>query len=233
MDFFFKKNRLFAMVLFFASMGLLLSCDDPLGPDEDSNDTTEEREENDDEVETFEYAVGDIGPAGGWIFFVDEDSRYAGWTYLEAWTEDQEGPRFAWKSHDTFTGGTSTAIGRGYHNTYTALVNDPSLMVSHSAASSARSATHGGYSDWFLPSSDELKQMYLNLHLDGIGEFSSDPESSYQWDSIYWSSSESGALYAQTFDFSSGDLGSNWKKYWGDGRPRDYLGLRVRVARSF
>jgi hypothetical protein len=32
--------------------------------------------------------VGDKGPGGGWIFFVDEKDRYPGFTYLEAAPED-------------------------------------------------------------------------------------------------------------------------------------------------
>jgi len=38
---------------------------------------------DDDDNATEVYNVGDTGPAGGFIFYVDEDNDH-GWTYLEA-----------------------------------------------------------------------------------------------------------------------------------------------------
>lgn len=43
------------------------------------------------------------------------------------------------------------------------------------------------YNDWFLPSRDELNQMYVNLHLYGLGNFI-DTNNGYV--DVYWSSSE-------------------------------------------
>jgi hypothetical protein len=77
----------------------------------------------------------------------------------------------------------------------------------------------GGYSDWFLPSRDELWKMYLNKFT--IGGFAND---------YYWSSSEHDdydywfdGVYAWWVRFSNGEQG------WGDKNAPDY----VRAARYF
>jgi hypothetical protein len=48
--------------------------------------------------------------------------------------------------------------------------------------------------DWFLPSLDELNQMYINLHQEGVGGFNTN--------GYYWTSSEYSTFFAwkQTFD---------------------------------
>ena len=32
-----------------------------------------------------QYEVGDFGPAGGWVFYVDEEDQFEDWDYLEVW----------------------------------------------------------------------------------------------------------------------------------------------------
>ena len=55
--------------------------------------------------------------------------------------------------------------------------------------------TDPSYDDWYLPSIDELEQMYLNLYLNGSGG---------TWSAFYWSSTENNATqaesWAMTFD---------------------------------
>jgi hypothetical protein len=53
----------------------------------------------------------------------------------------------------------------------------------------------GGYTDWFLPSKDELNLMYENLKVFGVGDFT---------DSYYWSSSEYSAIHAWGQSFYGG-----------------------------
>lgn len=71
--------------------------------------------------------------------------------------------------------GTNTKIGTGSMNTMTIVIN-----TSSGAALACDKLVLNGYSDWYLPSKDELKQLYKNRYV--VGGFS---------DECYWSSSES------------------------------------------
>lgn len=78
--------------------------------------------------------------------------------------------------------GTSTALGTGSANTDAIIAQTGSLY----AAGKARAYGGGGYSDWYLPSRDELIKLYLNR--EALGGFLADGGSRY------WSSSET--IYA-------------------------------------
>lgn len=153
------------------------------------------------------FELRDTGPGGGLIFY-DRGSYSGGWRYLEAAPADESGI-YQWKTSNTSTPGTSTAVGTGYTNTYTAMTG-----VTHPAAEVVRNATHGGYSGWFLPSRDELTQMYVNLKQQGVGGFA------YE---VFWSSSDYSSYYAWGQDFNSGFQGSFNKS----------SSNRVRAVRAF
>jgi hypothetical protein len=89
----------------------------------------------------------------------------------------------------TTTGATATAIGTGLANTNTIIANQGATRTNY-AAGLARAHTGGGYTDWFLPSKDELNKLYLNQGLVGGFAYAS-----------YWSSSESsnGGAWDQLF----------------------------------
>lgn len=70
------------------------------------------------------------------------------------------------------------------------------------------------FTDWFLPSKDELNLMDKNLHKQGVGSFAN-----YHF---YWSSSENNAFYAWLQVFSNGSQDD----------PRDF-DYRVRPVRAF
>ena len=74
--------------------------------------------------------------------------------------------------------GTSTALGTGAANT-TKLIAGCNDAVN--AAKLVDALTDGGYTDWYIPSKDELNLLYLNRNL--VGNFSN-------WPNWYWSSSE-------------------------------------------
>jgi hypothetical protein len=119
--------------------------------------------------------VGDTGPAGGLIFY-DKGKVNDGWRYLEAALGDQsEGLPWCIGS-PIRTGVTVTGIGSGKANT-AAIISKQGAGIY--AASVCKTLVQGGYSDWFLPSKDELNLMYSNLS--GQGGFAS---------GYYWSSSK-------------------------------------------
>lgn len=106
--------------------------------------------------------------------------------------------------------GTSTSIGTGKSNTqklvdamgtraYTSPLSNNSETTADYAARlcSILEYKHDGevYTDWFLPSKDELNLMYENLYGNGLGSFADD---------YYRSSSEDNAGYAWVQYFASG-----------------------------
>jgi hypothetical protein len=128
---------------------------------------------------TLTYNLDDTGPGGGKIFYrlVAGFTQYAnaadtvGTTahYLEAAPADMSGT-LAWASEEFIppwrggTGafesisGTGTAIGMGRKNT--ALI--PETGTDAPAAKACNDYSNGGKTDWFLPSKDELNQLYVN-----------------------------------------------------------------------
>jgi hypothetical protein len=91
-----------------------------------------------------------------------------------------------YKGSYTTTGATGTAIGTGLSNTNAIIASQGELATSY-AAGVARAYNGGGYTDWYLPSRDELSKLYLNKTL--IAGFPAERS--------YWSSSEhsNGAAY--------------------------------------
>jgi len=166
-----------------------------------------------------QYALREPGPAGGLVFY-DKGSYSDGWRYLEAAPSDESIQGMVWSNGSfTTTGATATAIGTGQANT-TTIVNSQGAGIY--AAQWCNDLTIGIFSDWFLPSKDELNQMYLNLRGFGVGNFNTDDPPA----SDYWSSSEDaisgGNAWVQVF--SSG--------YQGTGGKSNNT-LRVRAARAF
>jgi hypothetical protein len=152
-------------------------------------------------VPTKEYKIGDTGPAGGLIFY-DKGAFFDGWQYLEAAPRDV-GSGAPWSASGRGVSGTNTSAGSGKRNTQL-IVN--TLQEAGESAAAAQVTTYysqGGYSDWFLPSRDELDFMYKNLKQKNLGGFSSG------W---YWSSSQmsSNSDYAWGQRFSDGYRGPNF-----------------------
>ncbi|GHU25860.1 hypothetical protein FACS1894172_14740 [Spirochaetia bacterium] len=126
------------------------------------------------------YKIGDIGPAGGLIFY-DKGDYSDSWRYLEAAPESTEQSGLSWGGYGTNVGtGTTTGIGMGKINTQIIVRVMRDYGIAGEAAQYCDSLVYGRYDDWFLPSKDELNLMYTNLRkplLDCFGN-------------VYWSSSE-------------------------------------------
>jgi hypothetical protein len=118
--------------------------------------------------------------------------------------------RIQWSNgSDITTGATATALGTGFANTNTIIAAQGTGSY---AASVARNHTGGGYTDWYLPSKDELYKLWLNRT--AIGNFNGD------W---YYSSSENNVSTAWLINGSSG---SWWQQVKGEA-------WHVRAVRAF
>jgi hypothetical protein len=128
---------------------------------------------------TKEFKVGDTGPAGGIIFYVNPSAGE--WKYLEAAPARTEVNTF-WASETFPADGILDirAVGTGKSNTEFIMKQAVAKGGGFDWAAEACDAlTVNGYDDWFLPSMDELHMMYGNLARKGLGDFKA------EW---YWSS---------------------------------------------
>ena len=158
-------------------------------------------------VASVSYAVGDTGPAGGVIFYVAATPFACGatlsatCTYLEAAPVGIDGFQ-SWCSDTSTLLVTATAIGTGMANTTTA-----DATCESGAIQEAADYSRNGYTDWFLPSKDELAEMNAQQSvIGGLGTAS------------YWSSSE----------FSAD---SAWFQVFGVGHPSN--GLQDYIMKFF
>jgi len=148
-------------------------------------------------------AIGD-SYQGGIIFYLDG----LGGGLIAAPSDQSTGAQ--WGCYRTsITGADGTAIGTGNQNT---IDIEAGCTETGTAADICANLTLGGYSDWFLPSKDELNQMYLNKAV--IGGFTNN------W---YWSSTEADGNTAWERGFRFGYQGSYGKN--------DAVG--VRAVRAF
>jgi len=112
---------------------------------------------------------------------------------LIAATSDQSSG-IRWNNGSSTTiGVTGTAIGTGLSNTNTIITSQGGTTTSY-AAGLARAYTGGGYTDWYLPSKDELAKLYAMKRL-GFGGFALN---------FYWSSTEWDGNAARGHNFSDG-----------------------------
>ena len=114
-----------------------------------------------------------------------------------------------WNGTSSVTGATATAYGTGNANTNTIVASQGAGSY---AAKLCSDLALGSYSDWYLPSKDELFILYTNRVV--IGNFES---------SNYWCSSEVSTGTALLYSFSINLQGSGGKGFLAN----------VRAVRSF
>lgn len=203
------------------------------------------------------YSIGDMGPAGGYIFyddaigydaddngavdsderdFLDDDHDYVlnGERYLEAapygWYDGSDDPDFVFGYHrpegTNVPVGTGSGVSLGSWNTmmlantmrdnaYPGSSGDTTTSLY--AAKICEDHVGGGYDDWFLPSKDELNQIYRNLYQHNLGGFTGI--------NFYWSSSE--------YDDTDNQA---WSQKFFNGGQYEYLRsyeFHVRPVRDF
>jgi hypothetical protein len=134
--------------------------------------------------------------AGGIVFYIDGTGQHG----LVCAPNDQG--TAPWGCYGTSTGATGLTIGTGASNSAAIVTGCAESSI---AAKLCDNLVLNGYSDWYLPSRDELKAMYQQLKVNGIGNFVNDN---------YWSSSESSFTYAWYVNFSNGNANDDFLKFF-------------------
>jgi len=148
------------------------------------------------------YVLGGPGPGGGVIFYQDLNGFIMADTnekayYLEAAPVDQQASVSWVNSSFAYTNiaGTTTGLGTGRNNTKLMLAADSASP----AALAAKNYNGGGQNDWFLPSQDELNEMYKNRNLVHLSS------------GTFWTSTQSNASRAMEINFATGAAAPNSK----------------------
>jgi hypothetical protein len=164
--------------------------------------------------------VGDFRD-GGVVFWVDPADNTQG---LVCALEDQS-TAIKWGTNGIETGAEATFIGSGAANT-AAIISVQGGDQSSYVAGISNTYDGGGYKDWFLPSEDEVKEMYLNRV--AVNNTLEQRGAVLVGGSIqqYWTSTQSSGNnnLAVGFSFSGGTM-SNFNK--SDTRPS------MRAVRAF
>jgi len=128
-----------------------------------------------------------------------------------------------WAKTNTNIGATAENIGYGLSNTNLIIANQGNTGTY--GAKIARDYNGGGYTDWFLPSAQELHTLFLATSLLGVNALGSN--------TYYLSSTE----YSTTNCIYEGTMGDYYKQpgngAYPAGTTKTYNGLHVRAIRSF
>ena len=173
-------------------------CTDPLAINYDADAT-----KDDGSCEFIE--IGD-SYQGGIVFYLDSNNLGG---LIAAPTDQSNAAEWGCQGTNIVNAG-GTVIGIGNQNT---IDIEAGCTTVGTAADICANLTLGGYNDWFLPSKDELNEMWKNLadsDGDGTNTGPSDPNNLGNFANlVYWSSSETDndEAWGQIFDLGTQDYG--------------------------
>jgi hypothetical protein len=145
------------------------------------------------------------GNGEGWLHYFDDSQNYYstyGNTTINFLKSGQQAGKFSWKDNRTLaqiekmTGytvkprGVCSQFKHGGFVVYeenghglVAAITDLGITDWNSAKTACDELTLNGYSDWHLPSKEEINAVYVNLYLKGVIFFE-------RYHTFYWSSTE-------------------------------------------
>ena len=184
-----------------------------------------------------QYQVGDIGPGGGWIFYVDTLDLFE-FDFMEvASTTEDRTPN--WGGHALVGQNTAASqnLGRGgyYSSLYLGQASPWQIATlstgGPAALIHANGCTQGGYGDWFLPTIEDCEVMRVAFGDSLVEMISFDPDDPYNYN--VWTAScfldEGNYTRARTYNLSNGNISSQLStgNQWGNSSGRQVLPIRT------
>ena len=200
-------NLLLITILFFITScedEKTIGCTDSLACNYNSeateeNNTCEYSQQGFDCDGNITSEIGDV-MEGGYLFYIDETGQHG----LIAALEDIDGV-YEWGCYlENVNGSDETSIGTGYQNTMD-IINQGCISYSGgiTAAEAALNYQSQSYNDWFLPSKDELLELYFTIGNGGSSVVNGEFYNSH------WSSSEANSYNSWYVLFNEGAVSSD------------------------
>lgn len=160
------------------------------------------------------YKVGDIGPAGGYVFHVTPDGKHGMEGMDTIRNESGYVKIFEWGCYGVDTRSRGKTVGDGYSNTQELLSSgcksiDGGLIAAKVADSfSIETSDKVVYDDWYLPSSDELHSLGKVLDQHGLllPGSSKGSDADCTWSSTNYENNRDSAEYAWQFLITQKDI---------------------------
>ncbi|MBC73713.1 MAG: hypothetical protein CMH47_15910 [Muricauda sp.] len=140
---------------------------------------------------------------GGVIFWIDPASNNSSGLVVAVSNQFYSG---TWGCTGTLTGATGTAIGTGAANT--AAIVSSGCATSGSVIELISNLNLNGYDDWFLPSEDELTEIYTNISIVNATTIANGGQVTSQF---HWSSTEINTTAATLVNLTTGVIGGSGK----------------------